>query len=222
MLQIESRFQVAKIAYWLACVGWLLIGCSSGPRCRPDACAGGMVCDLDGTCRVLSERRDAAFATATRLSPARFEATRSDQDAPTMQLDEVALGGPMDGRLYLQFDLPPGRIVSAVLTLSTADEAAPSASQRVQVFGLRGLPENISRTNEPGRGRAGAQRELTPGSVLHLDVTDLAREATDASDPLLLGIDAATRGARPWRIATPRALDSQRRPTLHVRYVRPS
>lgn len=206
----------------IAVAAVLLFACGGTDNCRPEACAEGTVCDLDGTCRPLSERREAAFAQAQRLRPTRWGATRRDR--PTLEdgaLDEALLGGPMSGTLYLAFALPQdARVVSAVLTLSTAADDAPGDPQLVRAFALRSLEAPISRRTAPGRGPAGAGRFANPSGAFHLDITELARRAARRREPLSIGVEAEEAAALPWRIASPTALESARRPHLDLRLIR--
>lgn len=201
------------LAFALAAVG---TGCPRGPVCAENGCPTETVCELDGTCRALS-----ASATPTRdrhVAAADFGGTRSDQrTAPTGDLDELALGGHVDGEVFLAFDLPEGEVSQAILVLYPVEGAIGGDRQTVRVSRVRAFEgASLTHRTRPVVSRVGPGRELSavPDRPVRVDVTDLLTE--DPSERVHLMASGEGDGS-PWRIASPVALDAERAPRLELR-----
>ncbi len=194
----------------------LLVGCPRGPVCAENGCPADTVCELDGTCRALEVT---ALPTRDRhLVAADFGGTRSDQRAePAGDLDELVLGGYLDGSVFLAFDIPEGEVRQAVLVLYPAEGAIGGDRQTVRVSRVRAFEgATLTHRTRPVVSRVGPGRELAavPDRPVRVDVTSLIAE--DPSERVHLMASGEGDGI-PWRIASPVALDSARAPRLELR-----
>lgn len=197
----------------------LLTGCVRGPVCAEDGCPAETVCDLDGTCRPLAVT---PMRTRDRhLMAADFGGTRADRPEESgADLDELLLGGQVDGSVFLAFDLPEGEIREAVLVLRPAEGATGGDRQTVRVSRARAFEgAELTHRSQPVVSRIGPGRQLSavPDRPVRLDVTELLRDESAERVHLMATGDG---DGVPWRIASPVALEPERAPRLELRLAR--
>lgn len=196
----------------------LSAGCHT-PPCGD--CPNGTVCELDGTCRALGPRSRMGFTRAERLRPVEWGSTRSDRRTETAQgLDELLLGGSLDGTVHFSFDLPEGEVVAAVLTIYPAPRGAhTSTPQTLRAYRTTEIGSHVSRAVPPRRiGRFGASRRVAARAnrPLRIDVTDLVRDVA-GEERVHLALDARRSDGLAWRIASPTAENDELHPRLDLR-----
>ena len=194
------------------------LGCG-GPVCAEGACAQG-VCQLDGTCRPLSSETPFGPVRDLHLHATAFGATRRDhRKASNSRQDAAALGGNAGAAMYLMFQIPSGQIERAVLVISPAETMAGASAQSLRVSSTTAFDgDDLTHRNRPGLRRIGPQRTLSfvADRPLRFDVRPLL---TESPAPVYLVIEATPEPSGnpvPWRIATPLALDVDRRPVLEL------
>lgn len=182
-------------------------------------CPNGTVCELDGTCRALGPRPRMGFTRAERLRPVEWGATRSDRRTESTQgLDELLLGGSLDGTIHFTFELPEGEVVAAILTIFPAPRAHTSTPQTLRAFRTTEIGPRVSRAVPPRRiGRFGSSQRVAArqNRPLRIDVTDLVRQAGEPR--VHLALDARHADGLAWRIASPAAENDSLHPRLDVR-----
>ncbi len=196
----------------------LATACGGRPPCG--SCPDGSVCDLDGTCRVLATRPELRFARVVRLRPQDWAGARADiRREAGYAFDEWLLGGEVDGRLYLAFDVPAGEIVTAVLRLTPIPRSPSLGAMTLQIFRTRSfVGARVSHRRRPRRiRRVGSMRRVegAEGRPIYLDVTELVRGREGSR--VFLGVAANDGDTTPWRIASPLANDVDAQPHLDVR-----
>lgn len=201
--------------------------CAGTEPCESAAsCPEGAVCDLDGVCRPLPTQAALRFARPVRLAPLDWGGTRSDAPSRVPADDDtLELGGDADAVVHLAFGpVPLDRpVVRAVLTMpphptwSGPPERAEVVARRTRRF--HGTVLSRHRAPEAIGGTAVAQAVLAGGPrSLRLDVTRAVRAAADRREVrVFLAVEIAGGGGdRPWRLASPRASDPERRPRLDL------
>lgn len=212
-------------AWTLTAAAFALAGCGGPPPCgAARGCPEGAVCQLDGTCRPLSSGPGARFARTRRLRALDWAVLREGglrPPRPALRGDELALGGPEDARVVLAFgpipdDRPIGRVV---LTLHPHPGwSGPRAAGRVAVAPAAPFDgAALERGEVPAveaRPRVERGVAATAGRPLRLDVTELVHRTERRAH---LGVTLARGGGpAPWRLASPRATDPNRRPHLDL------
>lgn len=206
-------------AWWVAAL-LVAAGCVRGPTCAEDGCPAETVCQLDGTCRPLTVT--AMRARDRHLRAADFGGTRRDRRAEAAaDLDELVLGGSLDGSVFLAFDLPEGEVREAVLVLFPAEGASGGDRQTLRLSRVRAFEgPTLTHRNRPVVSKIGPGRTLAavPDRPLRVDVTELLDDG-DSGERVHLMASGDGDGV-PWRIASPVALDPERAPRLELRLAR--
>lgn len=198
--------------------------CSYATPCDEDACPASTVCELDGVCRPLSTHGAIRFARATRLDPVDWAVTRSDRAwRADGDEDGLDLGGAPNAVVHLAFPYPEKRdVLQATLTLrphptfSGARQPVMVAVHETDPFTGRAL----ARRWEPRtRGAPVVQLPLSPTAEqpIRFDVTPLFEGPRAHRCCVYLTLRAMDhREGLPWRLASPRAVDSRLHPSLEL------
>ncbi|MBX3247091.1 MAG: hypothetical protein KF901_07920 [Myxococcales bacterium] len=188
-------------------------GCGPRARCAEGACPEGTLCELDGTCRPLADDESSRFARALRLEAADWASSERGGRGH----DQLPLG--RGAEVFLAFEVPPGELLRAVLTLHVT---SASGVGDVQVFASTAfVGDEVDRGWVPRRlGRVEVAREALagPGRPVRVDVARLIARAGLGREGgrVYLGLRRAGDAAR-WRVASPVAVDPELWPSLDLR-----
>ena len=210
-----------RIATLLLTLGALLTGaCRPDPGCaRSTDCPAGTVCQPDGRCEPLGKGARVRAMEAHRLEPTDWGVTRRDRIATASPVhDELLLGGAPDAAIHFAFPAVP-EARRAILTLfphgawDGPDEGVTVIVQRIDPF----VGAQLTHENRPSpRGLPLTVRRVRPavGQPVRLDVTDAFRRQ---AGPVHLAVRVSGRATRrPFRFASPRATEPDRRPRVDV------
>ena len=139
---------------------------------------------------------------------------------PAGDLDELVLGGYLDGSIYLTFELPEGEVKAAVLVLFPAEGASGGDPQTIRVSRVRHFEgATLTHRTRPVVSQIGPGRRLAevPDRPVRVDVTELLGDQNGERVHLMASGEG---DGVPWRIASPVALDPERAPRLELRLAR--
>ncbi len=195
----------------LVCLG---LGCAARERCEVGACPSGTVCELDGTCRALSDADSHRFARALRLSARDW----ASSTAGARMTDELPAD---DGeRAFFAFELPPGEVVQGTLTVHLAHRTSGDAQVEARVFVASELVSPAAdrgpRPRRKGRFLVARRLRVRAGAPIHLDVGPALSRVGEGGGRITLGVElrGETKG---WALASPSSVDPGIRPRLDLR-----